>query len=659
MNESRMASIVESRYSSLKGKQADLFNQVEQYRQMYRSFMTSSDAYPWDYQLTDPQIFPLMRAYLARLNPSEAKVLLEGQDPNREVNQQVINWEMNEILITQVLYRLMFSGFMAGKGYVKTGWKYEPALKIKENNKEFIMKDITNRADIKSVRFSDMFIPNRNIPEMEEQPYIIERVSMRYGEMLDQNETDEYWKADVLKKIKEKNMFTNKVDFGVDLPEDDSDSTKDKEDSVLRSQYVKMICMHTHDGEVFYTLENQKDFGLLNKSTENPYWHGHYPYLDFTPFPEDDEFFTMGIVQPVADLQVSMSSVLNQLLTNARKAGNPMWIAGQGAAQTPDWAFVNRPDGIIRVTGDIGQVQPVKMNDTSGPLLNLRQELQVAFERGSSLSSLFSSGVASTPQINKTATGAKIIEGNMDTNLQLLVSLFGAQILKRVGEHFLELNPQFITEKQSFEITGKEGESQYITVDPSQISANFKVKATPERMLKESPALKQAALLNLFTTLTTAKQSGAPINLRPVTEALVDAFPETEEINNIVIDPEKTANEVIAAVMKGFKPIPATYDDEHKILISIIQKYLIENQHVDNNQLQAFHDYIQDCQLWVQSKQQMVVPPNTPPPLQSLNPQDLAQSMGSQVAPPPSPDSGLPIPMSPMINGGNVNGLTG
>lgn len=656
----RIAGIVRSRYQTLKSDQDPIFQESEEFLQMYRSYMTQSDAYPWDYQLVDPQIFPLMRAHLARLNPQEAKIILEsrtGKDQEaRKVNQQVVNWELEEIALLQTFFRCMFSGFLRGKGYLKTGWLYKPALKVKTDKRgEVLMKDITNRADLKNVRFTDLFIPNRNNPDLQTQPYIIERISMRFGDMWDMNEQtdEEYWKQNLLKKIKEQGLFDNKVEFGTDSPSVDDDK---KEEISWRNQYVKLLCMHTIDGDVMYTMENALD-EVLNKSSENEYYHGHYPYIDFTPFPEDDEFFSAGIVQPVADLQIAMSSVLNQLLTNARKAGNPMWIKGQAAAQTPDWSFVNRPDGVISVTGDINQIQQVQIRDTSAPLLTLRSELQNSFERGTSLSSLYTSGVSSTPQINKTATGAKIIDQNTDINLQLLVSLFGAQVLKKVGEHFLELNAQYITEEQTFRLTGKEGQSEYITAKPEEISANFDVRVSPERMLKQSPALRQASLLNLITTLKDLKKEGVPVNLEPPTQALIDSYPETENIDNIFNDPKIKAEEVIDSINKGIEPPEPDYDDDHKAITTILNRYLLDGDELSDEQLQAFAEYLQELAKWVQAKNpNMIMPPQQPgmnpgmppvggAPMLPMNEQGLDQSMQQQLMPPANPGAQLPIPM--------------
>lgn len=640
MNTKLIAEAIKSRYDHLKNEQQDIFDDTEVFKAMYRCKMEQDDDYPWEYQLTDPQIFPIVRSHLARLNPAEARVSLIGQGDYREVNQQLVNWEMNEILVTQLLYRLLYTGFIAGRGYIKTGWFYKPALKVKADRGEVIMREKQNRADAVNIRFNDLFIPNRNIPELDSQPYIIERVNMRFGDLLDDQEQTERWKPELIKKIKEKGMFNNIIDYGEDLKNEDFT----KEDVLLRSQNVTLLCMTTIDGGEFWRLEKDID-DILNKDTENRFWHGHYPYIDFAPFPEDDEFFSMGIPHTMADLEVALSSTLNQLLTNARKAGNAMWLVGEDAAQVPDWMFVDRPNGVVRAKGDISQYQ--RMESSAGPsseLLNLRREITTSVEKTTGISSLYTSGVASSPSINKTARGAEVIERNIDQNLQLLISLFGAQVLKKMGEHFLELNQQFITEDQTFEITGKHGKYDFVTATPEQISSNFKVKASPERMLKESPAVKLASLQNTIDTLE--NQKSVMTNMKPLYQELILATPSLEdvEVDDIIIDPEQKANEVIKAITEGYPAPESKWDDDHKAMMAIIQKHLIDVQYPDEI-LQEFVLYLEDLKKWTEAKNSnLVVQPPPEPQLQPTDPAALAQSM--QLDQGVNPTEGMAAPMT-------------
>lgn len=606
----KLASLVKERWLNITNDLRDVFDRNATYTDMYKSILNFDESYPWDYKLVDPAIFQLIRTMMSRLNPENAKINLlarnQAASEVRQRNQQVINWELAEMNKTLVLYRSILRGLIAGRSYLSTGWLYEPAVKIKSNisgKEEFVMRDMTNRAIAKNIRFDDLVVPNRNIPDLDEQPYVIEHIAMRYGEMLDDNKNREFWSNDALENIKKKKLFLDRIENGFELPNESVKGITDEE-SFYRSQYVGLLKMQTKEGEVLYTFDNKGGDEIINVDRANPYWHGHYPYLSFTPFPMDDEFYSQSMIQPLEDLEVALSSALNQYLTNARKSANPMWIAGQSASQTPDWQFVNRPDGIIRVAGDANQIRQAPITDTSNLMNNLRNELNTLFEKSSSISSLYSSGVSSSSQLNRTATGAKVIDANIDLNMQMLISLFGAQILTGIGTHFLELNAQYITDEQEIRISG-EKDAGFIKVKPEEITANFDVIANPDQITKTSPVVRQAALLNLKSTMDAEKN--LQLDSKPIWKAIFESYPEIEEVNeDIIIDPEVQAQNAIDAIEKGIQPV-TEWNQNHKAIRKIIQFHMMNNQDtMDEKQLVMFTEYVDELTKWIDSDKMIV-----------------------------------------------------
>lgn len=643
MKEQKIASIIRNRYLRLRDNHSPIFEKVEKYHQMYNAAVNFDDSWEWDYKLTDPVVFYLIRGMLSRLNPESFRIKLEARNAGdlarREVNQQIVNWELGEVGKTLLFFKLIFKGLLAGRSYIKTGWLFNKAyeIKTKEGDKK-IMRDILNRADAKNIRFSDIFIPNRNIPDIEEQPYIIERMLIRFGDMLDDNEAQgkEVWKKEYLDKIKEQKMFETSIDYGVDLPSVDGEDDK-KEDKFLRSQYVSVLRMQTKDNEVFYIPTKQNDW-ILNKSQENEYWHGHYPYISWTPFPEDDEFFSMGVVQPVADLQIALTSTLNQYLTNVRKSSNPMWIAGLGAAQTPDWMFVNRPDGIIRVKGEPNQIIPVKQHDVSETMILMRREIMTAFERTTGMSSFFMSGVASgnTPQLNKTATGARIIDANIETNLQMLISLLGSQAISKLGEHFLELNAQYITEEQQIKINERSGIS-YVTVKPEEITANFDVLANADTMTKENPVVRQAQLLNLKATIDAERE--VKFDKKPIWKTILASFPEMDGVEDVILDPEQQAKDAITDLLNGVEP-PISISMDHKAVSQLIQVFMLSNPDLPPETIELFTKHLDDLRKYIEAQKTIFT---LEQPLTPTNPEMLAGQMGEEQVVPS--EVGVPQPL--------------
>jgi len=637
------ADIIQRKYLDWKSRQQPVFDQVEVFHQHYRAFIDEDQSYPWDYNLVDPVVFTLMRNVLARLNPDNMKVRLEATRAAMiqltGKNQKFVNWEISEMQKTLVFYRFLFRGLLAGRAYLSTGWKYNPAIEIKAGGGEqkerlVVMRDIVNRAEAKNVRFQDIFVPNENNPELAEQPEIIERVTMLVGDMFRDNETakeekrDLVWNEEYLKRIVTTKKFTKEVDYGVDLPDYEGGEidarfkgAKDRKDMFARAQYFTMLRYQTLDGDEIFVPEDSNCQWVMNRDTKSQFWHGHYPYLTWTPFPEDDDYFSMGIVQPVSDLQEALTSTLNQFLTNTRKVGNPMWIVGKDGKNMPDWAFVNRPDGVIRYPGDLTNIKQAESRDVTGPLLNSRRELTTTFEKSSGISSLYMSGASgqSSPQINKTATGARVIDANIDINLQMLISIFGAQVLSQMGSHFLELNAQFVDEEQDFKVTG---EKTFDKIKPEEITANFTVTANADTIIKTNPATKQASYMNLLQVANQEKD--VKINKIPLWKALPTTFPEMDNVDDIVIDPEEDAQEAINAIESGIEPV-VSYLQDHKNIVKLIQYYMLKNPDIDDKKLQMFVKYIDEQNAFIKaSNPNLFMPqPQQPQGLAPTNPNDI------------------------------------
>lgn len=621
---SKIPSILRRRYSKCKELFDPVQAAVEVNKNLYRGTFLDSD-YEWDYSLVDNQVFPLIRNYLSRSNPSMTKIRLDPRKTDdyekRQVNQDFVNWELSEILLTTLYYRMYYSGYIAGKGYAKTGWKYEPAVSVQVKDdrgnvqSKKIMRDIINRADAQFVRFNDLLVPNQNNPILYEQPYLIELIQMRVGDMIDENESLEergenpYWSKKFIEKLRKSGVESKLLDYQMEMVTD----TDSKEDFAFKSAYVALMCMHTIDGEDYY-MPLQGDETVINTDTESRYWHGHYPFIDFTPFPSDDEYYSPSVVDVTGDIQIASTEVLNQTMTNIRQINTDMWVAGTGASQTPDWQFRKRPDGVIRVVGDPTQVSQIRTQDNTLSALRFSQDLQTKAERTGGISSLYSSG-APNKSVNQTARGAQIIDQNIDQNLKMVIDLFGEQVIKRMGEHFLELNAQYVTEEQVFYVTGRENARDIIAITPEQVTANFDVFVNPESMIKQTPASRQQNLQNLMQVLSsTAQQTGVVLDIVPLVEALIDSYPDMENVEDVVMSVDEKSKRDISLLERGQMPEIKVKDSHLELIIAV-------NIHFEDNQdqypeeiAQVFEDYVTKHMRYIQAEQeiQMMSQPQIP-----------------------------------------------
>lgn len=663
----------------------DAFDRVEVNKNLYKGILNTDDNYEWDYSLVDPQVFPLVRNYLSRSNTNMSAIRLDvrhGADmETREINQQFVNWEVGELMTTTLFYRMYFSAYLAGKGYCKTGWKYEKAMEIKEvedvkkvngadgvehtmpdgstmageehegavpgstrpvdadpeaadqveqkETRRKILRDITNRADAKFIRYNNILVPNRNLPTIYEQPYVIELIDQNVGDMLDENQALEdknekpYWKKKFLETLKKSGVTDKLLEY-----EHEKATDHDAEDDwTFRQASVPMMCMHTKDGELYYmTLEkigsgvdseDSKD-DIINTDTLSPYWHGHYPFIEFAPFPEDDEFHSVALVDMVGDLQIASTEILNQTMTNIRQVNSDMWIAGSAASQTPDWQFRKRPDGVIRVMGDASQIQQIRTADNTRSAIGMAENLNQKIEKAGGISSLYSSGVASgSGAINQTARGAQIIDQNIDTNMKMIIDLFGEQVLKKMGEHFLALNAQYVTEEQSFSVTGKRGVSELISIDPELVNANFKVTVNADKIQKQTPASRQASLQNTITVLQNIEsqsQGDIQVNLTPMVEALIDATPELDNVENVITTIDEKSERDIAMIERGQLP-EIKVRDSHEDLIVAANVYFGDIDTLPPEIIKMLEKYVEKHLKHIQAKQELAImkQPQLPP----------------------------------------------
>jgi hypothetical protein len=617
-----IAEIIRRRYNKAQEIFDPITERIEINRNLYRGIINVDDNYDWDYSLVDPHVFPLVRNYLSRSNPTMSNIRLDPRKPQdyekREVNQSFLNWEVGELMLTSLFYRMYFSGYLAGKGYLKDGWKHQKAViiaikdpKTGEITEQKIIRDIVNRADAQFVRFNDLLIPNRNNPNLDEQPYVIELTQKLVGDMLDENERlttggeKAFWNEKWLKDLKKAGVKSKLLDYQIDMVTDDDQV--DPDDLAFRSAFVPLISMQTLNNDLFYLPLDKDSKDIVNNEKTNPYWHGHYPYVDFTPFPEDDEFYSAALVDVVGDLQIAATEILNQTLTNIRQINNDMWIAGTSAAQTPDWQFKRRPDGLIRVAGDASQVQNVRTQDNTMSALRMGEAVGNKIEKAGGISQLYASGVPNGG-INQTARGAQIIDQNIDTNMRMIIDLFGEQVIKRLGEHFLELNSQYVTEEQTFFITGKKGVRDFIKLDPSMISANFDVSVNAERMVKQTPASRQASLQNTITILQDIQLKGAGsviVDVTPVVDALMDATPDMENVDDVVVSIDEKGKRDMTMLERGQMP-DVKVRDPHKELIMYANVWFQDHQAKYPQPIKdLFAQYLQQHMKYIQSEMQI------------------------------------------------------
>jgi hypothetical protein len=198
-----------------------------------------------------------------------------------------------------------------------------------------------------------------------------------------------------------------------------------------------------------------------------------------------------------------------------------------------------------------------------------------------------------------------------------------------MGEHFLELNAQYVTEEQTFSITGKKGIVNEIRISPELVSANFNVSVNAERMVKQTPASRQASLQNLINTLQgISANAGVMMDFTPAIEALIDSYPEMENVEELVVSVDEKSKRDIAMLERG-QEVEVKVRDPHMELLQAVQIHYEDNVDSYTEEINAvFGKYFTDHIRFLQSEKetQMMAQPQVAMP---SSPQGLEAQMNN------------------------------
>ena len=193
-----------------------------------------------------------------------------------------------------------------------------------------------------------------------------------------------------------------------------------------------------------------------------------------------------------------------------------------------------------------------------------------------------------------------------------------------MAEHFLELNAQYVTEEQAFFVTGKKNVRQLLTMRPEEVTANFDVFVNAERMIKQTPASRQASLQNLITILgENSQKNGVMTDVTPVVEALIDSYPEMDNVDDVVVSIDEKSRRDLAMMSRG-QEVVVKVRDPHIELMQYAKIYL--EDHADEfmqlpyaeDIYAAFGKYMTDHTRFMQTAQEVKAMTAMPAPAQIM-----------------------------------------
>lgn len=291
---------------------------------------------------------------------------------------------------------------------------------------------------------------------------------------------------------------------------------------------------------------------VLIKAIRNPFEHQKRPIVRGVLFPVPNEWFGMGLIEPVIALIHELQTIRNQNIDMNNLIINRMWKVHSMADVDLD-TLVSSPNGII-VTGDMEGVQPVAQDPIPVSPLQMSELIQSDIENTTAPKS-----IQGTPQggaLGRTARGAQLIISQALEKFGMGAKLIEEVVVRKVLVFFKKLNEQFLDDDSTLEYFY--GDILQGRLTPEQIRADldFKMLGISETVTREAVINQLVAYVNTWKGLPGLNMNKIAevhwdlMQMRqPASEVVMPApFPETM-VSNVIQNPNVSA-ETEAAIAK-------------------------------------------------------------------------------------------------------------
>lgn len=501
-----------------------------------------------------PYTFTQVETVLPRLVESlfaaRPYVTVKGREPGDEENaknmETLLDWQMNERLdIQDIFHKGLKEMCIYGTAVAYVGWKYKERKVIRrqlqtlldENNNPIIEVDPTTGEEVEiadyaavevtetvwddpDVKFIDLglFFVDPNATDIDDARYCGHVAYLTKSELEEMAERDESMKLkwDEIPKDYRKNNVRNERMAAVGLPSVQEENVHDDDDRLY---------------EVHYYWEDDKEVIIINraylaKDGENPYWHKKKPYVKdvYTEVPH--EFYGIGLVEMIEDLQDELNAERNMRIDYRAMNLRRMWKVRRGAnIKLSDLRW--RQNGIIRVD-EMDDLQEIETANIGSDSFNQEGVIKQDIRDTTGAHDV----VMGTSGGSATATETMTKDNNASIRFRLIISSVEKRLLVGVTNLMIKNNQQFIDRDLVFRVTGEEDE--WVEMSPEDIQGQFDLMAAGSSVepLANKEAFKQR-MIELYGVLSSDPfMQMYPEKRRNLLKKVLEAFDikNTEEL---------------------------------------------------------------------------------------------------------------------------------
>jgi hypothetical protein len=464
-------------------------------------------------------------------------VALKGREPsdheNAERHETLLDWQMNERVDIKKRFKTGLKEMaMYGTAVAYTGWRYEEREVIRKmltpvlddetqqplfDGEEPIldyqpMKVTETEHDDPDPKFIDLglFFVDPHAPDIDDARYCghIEYMSKEQLQKLE--ELDGYtfdWEEIKNLSTSEHDKARNERMKSVGLPTTNSDNTN-SEDNLYE------VIRYWEDNKCVMIINR----GYIAKDGENPFHHKKKPYVKevYTEVPR--EFYGMGVIESIEDLQDELNTERNMRIDFRAFSLRRMWKVRRGA--NINRAQLKWRQGGIIVVDQMDDIGEVTVDSKIGDSFNQEEIIKKDIQDTTGAHDV----VMGTSTSSETATTTMTKDNNASMRFKDVIDNV-ERLLVGVSRFMIKLNQQYIDDTKVLRVTGEDGD-EWDEISPEEIQGEFDLIAMGSSVepMANKEAYKQR-MIELYGVLSNDPLiQGFPNKRRSLLKKLLDSF---------------------------------------------------------------------------------------------------------------------------------------
>lgn len=425
--------------------------------------------------------------------------------------------DIDEMVLKQRTHRLQ--GVIAGLTVYKTYWNYADQTdtvktthySVDENG--FPQETQVEREEIRIIEDNPCvevvdvrdWIWHEAARDVQSAKRIHHRVWMDFDDMKRLEKQGYYENVDQLKE-------TN--DFADVLGERettlfDVNRTKDK---------VEVVEHWIDGGKRVVTIGNRN---VLLRDRPNPFEHGSYPFIACSPIPDLFRIPGISIVELVEELQGMLWNLQRQRLDNLELVNNAIVLIRDDTLDADNFVFAPGEQWLVPDKDAVTLWQP----DVRSTQVSLEAE------------NLLKADLQNIPGASPALQGQSENTAQTATEVSLLTNLAQKRLASEkfqftaadteVGQHWIELNKQFMTEPHYVAIVGKDGEEGWQLIHPESFNTgtfSVVIDQADESIIRQERVAEATARFQVaLQAVPVMAAIGQQLNMKPFLEDMLSA----------------------------------------------------------------------------------------------------------------------------------------